>query len=391
MPINKTETFFEKLTSSIERKDFVKITVSDKRHKNNDLKNVSAKLVNLKNGIKLSFVYRYPTKDITKNQEISDGIMLIKELLENEFLRADLFTTTIDLHLVINNRNHTVSIKENPVINRELKPLNHDKIKSRLIDPVNNVYLFELGITTKEGKIKTDKNDKFRQINKYIEILDNIIKSASLKDNFSIADMGSGKGYLTFALYDYLVNQLKLNPTIIGVEYRKELVEKCNSIASESGFKKLTFNEGSIENADFPPADILIALHACDTATDEAIFRGIRSNAKVIVCAPCCHKQVRKEMQPENEISEITKHGILEERLAEILTDSIRSLILEAYGYKTKVFEFISTDHTPKNILIVGVKENNTPTPIESFLVQIQKLKTLFGLKFHFLEKLMEK
>jgi hypothetical protein len=203
--------------------------------------------------------------------------------------------------------------------------------------------------------------------------------------------MGSGKGYLTFALYDYLVNQLKLNPTIIGVEYRKELVEKCNSIASESGFKKLTFNEGSIENADFPPADILIALHACDTATDEAIFRGIRSNAKVIVCAPCCHKQVRKEMQPENEISEITKHGILEERLAEILTDSIRSLILEAYGYKTKVFEFISTDHTPKNILIVGVKENNTPTPIESFLVQIQKLKTLFGLKFHFLEKLMEK
>lgn len=391
MITKKTEQFLEKLSSSLEDNNFIKITISDKRNKNNDLKNVSVKQVSLKAGLKLSFVYRYPTKDITKNHEVNEAIVLIKELLEKDFLRADLFTSDKNHHLVINKKNRLVSVTEKPSTNTELKLLSHDKIKTRLIDPENNSYLFELGITTNEGKVKADKNDKFRQINKYLEILDGIIKSSSLPDNLTIADMGSGKGYLTFALYDFLVNQTKFNPVITGVEYKEELVEKCNSIAKKSRFENLSFKKGSIETADFPPADILIALHACDTATDEAICRGIKSDSKIIICAPCCHKQIRKELKPGNEIKEITKHGILEERLAEILTDSIRSLILEAYGYKTKVFEFISTEHTPKNILIVGIKENKEIKQNHSAIEQIKNLKSIFGIDSHYLEKLMEK
>ncbi len=382
--------FFEQLSNSLNNKDFIKITVSDKRNKENDLKNVSAKVVSLKSGIKLSFVYRYPTKDITKNHDFNESVQLLKEMMENEFLRADLFTTKNDYHLVINKKNNTAAITQKPSTNNQLPPLSHDKTKFRSISTVNNIYLFELGITTPEGKIKTDKNDKFRQINKYIEILDGIIKSSDLPFSFTVADMGSGKGYLTFALYDYLANTLHLNPVITGVEFREELVEKCNSVAQKSGFENLSFKKGSIETSDFLPSDILVALHACDTATDEAIYRGIKANSKIIICAPCCHKQVRKQMNPSNEMKTITKHGILEERQAEIVTDAIRSLILEAHGYKTKVFEFISTEHTPKNVLIVGIQVGKKTTINKELLEQVHNLKLMFGIEFHYLEKLLK-
>ena len=217
----------------------------------------------------------------------------------------------------------------------------HDKVKNRPVAAKNNVYLHELGVTSTEGVVKSDKQDKYRQINKYIEIIDGIIKNITLPANFKVVDMGSGKGYLTFALYDYLINTLKLTPEITGIELRPEIVDKCNKIASMAGFQKLTFLTGSIDTTPLNGVDILIALHACDTATDQAIYRGIKENAKVIICAPCCHKQLRKQMHPLNDLKEISGFGILEERQAEILTDTIRAMILKANGYSTKVFEFI--------------------------------------------------
>jgi SAM-dependent methyltransferase len=389
MDNGNTTIFFEHLNNSLLNKEFIKITVSDKRVKEAELKNVSAKVVSLKTGTKLSFVYRYPTKDITKNLEFEEALVTLKDMLQNEFLRADLFTIKNDYHLVIDKINNISAIKIKPPSNSEVPELTHDKIKFRPIGTTDKKYLFELGITTSDGKVKADKNDKYKQINKYIEIMDGIIKSAELNENITVSDMGSGKGYLTFALYDYLSNTLNLKPVVTGVEFREELVEKCNSIAKNSGFRNLSFIKGSIETTDFPESDILIALHACDTATDEAIFRGIKSKAKIIICAPCCHKQIRKQTKPENILNTVTRHGILEERISEIVTDSIRSLILEAYGYKTKVFEFISTEHTPKNLLIVGIKEKNNTEINQKSLEQIKELKSLFGIQFHYLEKLM--
>jgi hypothetical protein len=200
--------------------------------------------------------------------------------------------------------------------------------------------------------------------------------------------MGSGKGYLTFALYDYLTHTLKKDATITGIEMREDLVNKCNQIATNSHYQNLKFEKGTIQETVLPAVDMLIALHACDTATDDAIFKGIKANAKVIICAPCCHKQIRKQMAPENELKSITKHGILLERQAEIVTDSIRALILEAQGYKTKVFEFIATEHTPKNVLIVGTKTNRTETEKQENLEKIAGLKKLFNIKSHYLETL---
>jgi len=384
------ELFFGNLLNSLENNDFIKITISDKRDKTNDLKNVSAKVVSLQSGMKLSFVYRYQTKDITKNFDFQESVSLLKEMLEKDFYRADLFTLVNDWHVIMNKTTNDCSVTQKPPSIIEAPAHSHDKIKIRSITLENNIYLHELGITTADWKIKKDMYDKYRQINKYIEIIDGIIHSVKLPSLFQIVDMGSGKGYLTFALYDYLVNTKKLNPKILGIELRKELVEKCNIIAKKAAFENLSFQTGSIEKADLTSAHILIALHACDTATDEAIFRGIQMNTKIIICAPCCHKQIRKQMNPSNELKEITKHGILEERQAEIVTDAIRSLILEAYGYKTKVFEFISTEHTPKNVLIVGIKTGEKTTINKEPLEQVKNLKTLFGIEFHYLEKLLK-
>ena len=389
MPSNDIDNFFNRFSESCNQNQFIKLTLSNKRDKNNDLKNVFVKPVVLKSGFRLSFVYRYPTKDITKNYDSADSLTLLRAMMTKDFYKADLFSTVGDLHLTINQNGKSVLLQKLPVLT-EAPAAAHDKEKKRPVAAGNNVFLHELGVTTAEGKVKSDKQDKYRQINKYVEIIDSIVKEAALPASFTVADMGAGKGYLTFALYDHLVNTLKLHPEVIGVEMRQDLVDLCNKIAAKAGFEKLTFRAGSIDTTEIPAADMLIALHACDTATDQAIYRGIKADAKVIICAPCCHKQIRKQMKPLNDLKAITSYGILEERQAEILTDTIRALILKAFGYKTKVFEFISSEHTPKNVLIVGIKTKQDPSVRKDALEQIKNLKALFNIEYHQLEKLME-
>lgn len=388
MQTDKLKYFLGSLTASLESNSFIKLTLSKKKIKSSELNNVYVKAVALRDGMKLSFVYRYPTKDITKNFDFPEGTSLIREMIGKDFSQADLFTSSGDWHLSVN-KNGEYYLLEKPASIIEKPDYTHDKIKKRFINLENNIYLRELGVATAEWKVKKDMEDKYRQINKYIEIIDGIIGPASLPSSLQIADMGSGKGYLTFALYDFLVNNLNLTPEIIGVELRKDLVEGSNIIAGKAGFRNLKFQEGTIETARLDKIDMLIALHACDTATDEAIFRGINSGAKVIICAPCCHKQIRKQISPTNDLSAVTKFGILEERQAELLTDGIRALILEAYGYKTKVFEFISTEHTPKNVLIVGVKKGKAEKVNETILAQIRNIKKLYNIEYHHLEKLL--
>ena len=385
---NDIDTLFNLLNESITAQQFIKLTLSDRRDKTNNLKNVFVKPVMLKAGLMLSFVYRHPTKDITKNYSIDEGVNLLKDMLDKGFYKADLFTTTNDLHLTLTKNGKSILTQKNAV-KQQTPSTEHNKVKKRFINTDQNIYLRELGITTAEGNVKSDKQDKFKQINKYVEIVESIINSTELPDGFHIADMGSGKGYLTFALYDYLTNELKLNPKVTGVEVRKELVDTCNQIALKAGFNNLNFITGSIDTAEIENVDMLIALHACDIATDQAIYRGITANAKIIICAPCCHRQMRKAMAPKNDLKAITKFGILEERQAEILTDTIRALILESFGYKTKVFEFISTEHTPKNVLIVGVKAEIEADTKNAALQKIKGLKELYGIEYHQLERLM--
>jgi hypothetical protein len=200
--------------------------------------------------------------------------------------------------------------------------------------------------------------------------------------------MGAGKGYLTFALYDYLRNKLQHNVTVTGVELRKDLVDQCNKAAAECGFDQLHFECSSIEDFELKKVDILIALHACDTATDDAIAKGIKANADLIVCAPCCHKQIRQQLKGKEYKNPLLKYGIYKEREFEMVTDTIRALVLERNHYKSNIFEFISSEHTGKNTMLVGVKSKHKPD-LPVIQGKIDSLKEAYQIDYHYLEKLM--
>lgn len=380
------EQFLALTRDAANKNELVKLTLGGKRNKGSDLKNVFVKPVIIKAGNKLSFIYRHTTKDITKNLDTNEAIPVIQKLVTEDFYNADLFTTATDVQLL--QQNDKVKITVKPSSHKGNATQQHDKQKQRIIKAANNIYLQKLGITTKDGLVKKEMQDKYKQINRYVEIIEGIIKDIDFGKQINLVDMGSGKGYLTFALYDYLKNTLQLYTTATGIEIRDDLVNTCNQIAAAAHFDTLHFNKGTIADTVLPSTDMLIALHACDTATDDAIYKGIQANAKVIVAAPCCHKQIRKQMKPTNALSSVTRHGILLERQAEMVTDTIRALLLEAYGYKTKVFEFIGTEHTPKNVMIVGVKSNHVAK--EENIEKVKALKDMFNIQEHYLEKLLK-
>jgi hypothetical protein len=387
MEHNPTGTFFDKLSQFIDNKELIKLVVSNQRVKASDLTGIIVTLAQLKRGYRLNFVYRYKTKDVTKNFEFTEGIELLKGALAGDFLNANLFSAKENLALVTTPGGKIKLSASEPTL-QPVTVFHHDRIKSRLINNVGNIYLRELGITNANWEVRREMSDKYRQINRYIELIAPEIKEIELPADYHVVDMGSGKGYLTFALYDYLSGSMGKVPVMTGVEFRDDLVNSCNSIALKSGFNRLNFITGSIEQVELKNIDILIALHACDTATDDAIYRGIASGASLIVVAPCCHKQIRKEMTVTNELQNIVRYGILKERQAEIITDAIRAMIMEAYGYKTKVFEFISTEHTPKNVMIVGRKTAGENPSRDKILKDIAAIREVFGIGKHYLEEL---
>jgi SAM-dependent methyltransferase len=344
----------------------------------------------------ISFNYRFKTRDIFKNHPIGEGIELLLNLLSNDFKIGTLFTAHKEV-IIEHNKKGEIVIRER-ILDVKLQPnLSHNKEKKRIIKANDNSYLHALKITDDEGNVYKNAQDKYKQINQYIEILSSLIKELPSGAIKNVVDMGSGKGYLTFALYDYLQQQLHSKTNITGVEYRTDLVDLCNHIAKQANFEQLDFVQGTIEDYPIKDINLLIALHACDTATDDAIYKGIKAGAALIVVAPCCHKQIRREMEKhkvKNDVSFLTKHGIFLERQAEMITDGIRALILEYFGYKTKVFEFISDAHTPKNVLVVGVKKaESRKTKAESeeqktILKKIKETKAYFGIGYHHLERL---
>lgn len=402
--MTNTETlnkFSETLATSVGNKTLVKLSLGNYKGNDKDLKNIYVKLVKIKRVDMLSFNYRYKTRDIFKNLSIEDGTKLIFNFLSNDFRIGTLFT--VDQEIIIeHDKKNVIKLRERFFDTKLQANLSHDKEKKRLIKPTNNNYLHALKIADAEGNVFKNAQDKYKQINQYIEILSSLIKELPAGTIKNVVDMGSGKGYLTFALYDYLLNNQQ-QANVVGVEFRKDMVDLCNTIANEANFDQLKFVEGTIEDYHQKEINLLIALHACDTATDDAIFKGIKANAELIVVAPCCHKQIRREIEKhkvKNDVSFLTKYGIFLERQAEMVTDGIRALVLEYFGYKTKVFEFISDAHTPKNVLVVGIKSKKLKVKSEklevvsdgqkAILQKIKETKAYFGIDYHHLERLLE-
>lgn len=353
-----------------------------------DLRNVYCRPVLLKKGLHIAFNHRFKTKDEVKNFTLPEARIQLERWLGGAFLHADLYTAEADWSLSID-KNGQAHIQSRPPAQATPADVQHDRAKNRLLD-AGAPWLHHLGITNAKGVVLADAYDKWRQINKYLEIISALLQDRPLPADANIADMGSGKGYLTFALYDFLRHK-GLQPHILGIELRQALVDKCNAVAQQVGFDSLQFVAQDIAQYHPERLDMLVALHACDTATDLALYTGLRNKAAIIVAAPCCHKQIRRDMDTQNEMAPLLRHGILEERQAEILTDGIRALLLEANGYKTNVFEFIATEHTAKNVMITALRSPAyTPAGATERLHKIARLKEGFGIREHYLEHLLK-
>jgi hypothetical protein len=382
------DEFISAVLQSLQNSEFVKITLSKPSDKDDPLTNVYIRRITIKDSLKLSFNYRYKTKDQVKNFEENEGLLELKKLITSQFKTATLFTTKQDLLLQISKKGKATLTKLKSSTN-DVPSETHDREKikrAKQTDP----YLFFLGITDKEGNVIPKMADKYRQINKYLEIIDGLMQTATLPEELNVVDMGSGKGYLTFALYDYLANKKNRVVHVTGIELREELVDYCNKTAEQCGFEKLKFECKPIDQFQDQKIDILIALHACDTATDDALRKGIVSQASLIICAPCCHKQIRQQLKGKEQQSPILKYGIFKERQFEMVTDTIRALILEKEQYQTNIFEFVSNEHTRKNIMLVGCKISNSSDK-KMIEEKIDSIKKEFGIEYHYLEKIMDK
>lgn len=373
------EKFVNRVAESAVQSTLVKMTLSKPAQKHDELRNVYVKPVLIKEKRLFAFTYHYERRDEVKNYDATQMLDILREIIPNRFLNAVLFTVSEDVTLLVSGKGKA-TIQTKKVQECREQNLEHDKQKARLINPANP-WWYQLGLTTREGKITADMQHKFKQIYKYAEIVESLIKPMKFDGTAHIADMGAGKGYLTFALYELLTQRLNLDVDIKGVEIRPDLVLKINEIIKANNLKGLEFVESSIEAYRPEKLDVLIALHACNTATDA----GIKAGAELIVCAPCCHKQIRQEMERSGRFDAITRYGIFLERQAVMVTDTIRALILEYFGYKTQVMEFIEMEHTPKNVLLVGRKTSKSAKD-PKILQQIADLKARYGIGQHYLE-----
>ncbi len=240
--------------------------------------------------------------------------------------------------------------------------LSHNRQKKYILNQEQPMeFLVDLGVQSKEGKINKGKNDKFKQINRYLEFVEDILPKLKeiKKEKLTILDFGCGKSYLTFALYYYLHEMQGLPVSIIGLDLKAEVIEKCAMLAKKYGYQDLSFMHGDIAQfEEVDSVDMVVSLHACDTATDFAIAKAMAWNAKIIFSVPCCQHEINKQMHSE-EWEPLFKYGLLKERFAALLTDGIRANIMEEHGYETQVMEFIDVDNTPKNILIRGIRKEN--------------------------------
>ena len=381
--------FISEFAKSLHEETFFKLTLGNYKGADEHLQKILIRLLETKKGSRLFYLYRYNTRDTAKNYDYNEGINILRQLLGTDFFSGHLFTTQNDFQLEIGKKGKTRLNVAKPTFKGKPQ-LSHNREKKRLVNQ-NDFYLQALGITTDTGEIRDKQQDKWKQINKFVETLAKFFENSLLanRQEIKIVDMGCGKGYLTFATYDYFKNILGLNVKVIGVDTKAELVGLCNDIAKTCEFNDLQFVNGWIGDYDLQDVDILIALHACNTATDDAIFKGVSAKADLIVVAPCCHQEIRPQIQSPQMFSGILRHGIMLERTAETITDGLRSLLLEKSGYSTKLFEFIATEHTPKNNMLVGTRLENAveTTEVES---QIAEIKEFYGIKEQRLEKLLQ-
>ena len=294
-----------------------------------------------------------------ENYEKQSAVAYILELMEKFFGQMVLESTTKTVNVLVSKKG-TVTIKQKAQKN-EVKPkeLSHNRKKRYILEEGEAIpFLVDLGVQTKDGKIVNSRYDKFRQINRFLEFIQDIVENLPKGREVTIVDFGCGKSYLTFAMYHYLKVMKGFDIRVIGLDLKEDVIAYCNELKDKYGYEKMSFTTGDIASyTGVDAVDMVVTLHACDTATDYALEKAVKWGASVILSVPCCQHELNYQMKNE-ELSAVLKYGLLKERIAALVTDGLRAEMLEQCGYDTQVLEFIDMEHTPKNILIRGVKRN---------------------------------
>jgi hypothetical protein len=361
-----------------------------------DLQRLVVRAIVLKEQPVLSFVYSHTTRDITKNLSHGEGLALVATLLGTRFRNAHLFAPDGETQLTLSKKGkphlsfHAAATDGAAADDATAPaPAGHDREKQRWLD-LERPFLVALGVTTAQHQLVPAMARKWKQINKFVEIFAHALAASPLADaqQLRVVDFGAGKAYLSFAVHDWLRHTRGLAAEVVGVELRPDLVAQGQRIVGELGLQGMQVLQGDVREWNSGAMNVMVALHACDTATDHAIHLGIRAGADIILCSPCCHKQLRPQLLSPHPLRSVFQHGIHAEQQAEMVTDSLRALLLDAQGYDTQVFEFVALEHTRKNKMILAVKRR-TPKSPDAALAQVEELKRFFGVREQCLQTLL--
>jgi len=392
--------FLALVSTAFETTAAAKLVLAKPRPADDELQRVTVRPVSLKGETFWSFVYTHQTRDITKNLAPADASERLRELLETRFQHAHLFTPAGEVQLLASKKGKRTLLRPKGAkpdaavaVDEAGPPATHDRAKHRYID-ITRPFLAELGVTTPAHQLVPAMARKWKQINKFVEVLDHAIAASPLADvrhpreRIEVLDFGAGKGYLTFAMHEHLRHTLGLPARVTGVELREDMVALCNGAAERLALDGLRFERGDVSEHAAEAVDIMVALHACDTATDHAIHKGVRAGAAIIMCSPCCHKELRPQLLSPHPLRAILKHGVHLGQEAEMLTDGLRALLLDACGYDTQVFEFVSLEHTNKNKMILAIKRDE-PHDADALWRQVHEVKAFYGVRDQCLERLL--
>lgn len=377
MSAHARDRFLELLQAAVRDGTLVKLTLGKYRGSDASLRNLLVRPVELKSGRHLALVWRHATRDITKNLTPDAAGEELARRIGADFLDAHLFSMAQTAQLECQ-PDGTARLRVKSTAGAAAPAAPHDRARTYLIS-ATAPWLQALGVTNDRGQPREGMADKFGQIQKFSELLSHLVAEAAFpaEQRLAVVDMGSGKGYLTFAVAALLAERADVR----GVEARLELVELCNRVARAANFSNLEFRAGAIADAPRERLDVLIALHACDTATDDALAQGIAADARLLVVAPCCQKEVRTQLTAPPVLAGPLRHGIFQERQAEFATDALRALLLEWAGYRTKVFEFISTEHTAKNLMIAGIRVRPRADAADASAARVREFAAFYGIR----------
>lgn len=408
--------FFDEARAALQAGRCAKLVLAGPRGPQPDLLRVLARPLVLKGRDCLSLTHHHRTRDVTRNLPVDEGLAALAALLDAGFDNLHLIAGDgSGLQLAISRKGKATLRRSRPnAAGPEGEPTHeeaaapavpaptHDRAKRRLVDP-RAPWLVELGVTDAAHKLLPSMARKWKQIDKFVEVFDHALARAPAlatrgrpgEPPLRVLDFGAGKGYLTFAVHAHLTQTLGRAAQVTGIDLKADMVELGNLTARRLGLQDeagrgLAFELGDVSSLAPRPVDVMIALHACDTATDHAMHRGIRAGAQVILCSPCCHKQLRPQLRSPTLLLPLLRHGIHLGQEAEMLTDGLRALLLEAEGYDTQVFEFTSLEHTSKNKMILAVKRSRPAREAEALRGQVRELKAYYGVDEQCLESLLE-